>query len=129
MGTNSNQEGLQAALNKTLSDIKAWFHTNFLLLNFNKTDYLEFKTKNCIDTTLDIKYFNTTIANAIYTKFLGLVIDDTLTWDKHIDQLISRLNSACYAVTAVKAMLSRKALRMQYFSDVHSHILWHNFLG
>jgi len=37
------------------------------------------------------------------------MIDDTLTWDNRIDQLISRLNSACYAVSAIRAMLSRKA--------------------
>jgi len=80
--------------------------------------YLEFRSKNCIDTTLDINYFNKTIANVPYTKFLGLVIEDTVTWDNHIDQLISRLNSACYTVRAVKAMLSRKALRMLYFSYV-----------
>ena len=99
------------------------------MLNFNKTYYLEFKTKNCIDTTLDINYFNTTISNVTYTKFLVLVIDDSLTWDNHIDQLIFRLNYACYAITAVKAVLSRKALKMLYFSYVHSHILWHIFGG
>ena len=44
-----------------------------------------------------------------YTKFLGLLIDDTLTWDNHIDQLISRLNSACYSIRAIKSALSRKA--------------------
>ena len=75
------------------------------MLNFNKTYYLEFKNKNCTGTTLDSNYFNTTIANDTYTKFLGLVIDDTLTLDTHIDQLNSRLNSACYAITAVKAKL------------------------
>ena len=84
--------------------------------------YLEFRTKICIDTMLDIDCFNTTIANVPYTKFLGLVVDDTLTWDNYIDQLISRLNSACYAIRAVKAMLSRKALRMLYFSYAHSII-------
>jgi hypothetical protein len=45
-----------------------------------------------------------------YTKFLGLVIGDT--WDNHIDQLIDGLNSACYAIRTVKAMMSRKALGM-----------------
>jgi len=48
---------------------------------------------------------------------LGLVTGDTLTWNKHIDQLISRLNSA--------ALLSRKALRILYIyiysSYVHSN--------
>ena len=51
---------------------------------------------------------NKTIANVPYTKFLGLVVEDTLTWDNHIDQLISRLNSARYTITAVTAMLTRK---------------------
>ena len=120
--SNSNQIGLQTALNKTLSDIISWFKANFLSLKFNKMYYLEFRTKNCIDTTLDINYFNNTTANVTYTKFLGLVTDDTLTWDNHIDQLISRSNSACYLITAVKAIMSRSALRMLYFSYVHSVI-------
>jgi len=41
-----------------------------------------------------------------------------ITWD-NIDQLISRFNSACNAIAAIKAVLSRKALRMLYFSYVY----------
>jgi hypothetical protein len=66
---------------------------------------------------------NKTIANLPYTKFLGLVVDDTLTWNNHIDQLIFRLNSACYAIRAVNVVLSRKAFRMLYFSYIHFVIL------
>jgi len=75
---------------------------NFLSFNFNKTYYLEFKTKNCIDITLDFNYLNKTLANVSYTKFLGLVTDETVTRDNRIDHLISRLNSVCYAIRAVK---------------------------
>ena len=81
---NSNQGGLQTALNKTISDIISWFKVNFLLPNFDETYYLEFRTANCIDSTLDTKYFNKSLANVPYTKFLGLLIDDTLSWDNHI---------------------------------------------
>ena len=42
--TNSNQGGLQTALNKTIYDIISWLKVNFLLLNLNKTYYLEFRT-------------------------------------------------------------------------------------
>jgi hypothetical protein len=80
--------------------------------------YLEFTIKNYIDGTLDINYFNQSIANMICTKLLRLVIDDTITWDNHTDQLISRLN----AVRAVQAMLPGKVLKMLYFSYVHSVI-------
>jgi hypothetical protein len=46
--TSPNQERLQTALNKILSDINSWFKANFLYLNFNKTYYLKFRTKNYI---------------------------------------------------------------------------------
>jgi len=85
-----------------------------------KMYYLQFRTKNCTDITLDINYFNKSIATCTYTMFLDWVTYDTLTRDNHVDHLISRLNSTCYAITAVIAMLSRKALRMLYFSYVHS---------
>ena len=75
---NYNQGGLKTALNNTIYDIMSWFKVNFVLLNFNKRHYLEFRTKTCIDTMLDIKYFNKYIANVPYTKFLVLLIDDTL---------------------------------------------------
>ena len=69
--TSHNQERLQRALNKTLSDINSRFKANFLSLNFNKTYYSQFQTKNYIDNTSDINYLNKNIANSSYTKFLG----------------------------------------------------------
>jgi hypothetical protein len=39
------------------------------------------------------------------------------------------MNSACYAVRAVSAMWSRKALRMLYFSYIHSFISYRIILG
>jgi hypothetical protein len=74
------------------------------------------------DAIFKLSYFNETIATVPYTNFLCLVTDDTLNWDNHTDHLISRLNSACYAVGAVKAKLARKAFRMLYFPYAHSVI-------
>jgi len=62
------------------------------------------------------------MANVTYTNFLGLAMEDTLTWHNHTDQLITRLKSACSALRAVRAMSSRKTLRMIYFSYVQSII-------
>jgi len=83
--TSPNQERLQTALDKTLSDINLWFKANFLSLNFNKTYYLKFRTINYIHNTLDINCLNKNIANRPYIKFLGLMVDDNLTWNNHID--------------------------------------------
>ena len=116
----SPNQGLQIALTKISSDINSLFTANFLSLNLDKTYNLQFRTKRYIDNILDIKYLNTPVANVPYTKFLGMVVDDTLSWNNHIDQLISRLNSACCAIRPGNAILSKKVLRMLYFSYVHS---------
>jgi len=42
------------------------------------------------------------MANIQCTELMGLVIDETQTWDNHIDQKISRVNSVCCATTAVE---------------------------
>ena len=50
--------GLQTALNTPLADVISAFKVNVLSLVLNKTYYLKFRTKNCIDTMLDINIFN-----------------------------------------------------------------------
>ena len=73
---------------------------------------------------------NKIVANVPYTKFPSWVVDDTVTWDNHIDKLIFKLNSACYAIRAVKAVLSRKALRLLHFSYAYSIVSYSiNFGG
>jgi hypothetical protein len=57
-----------------------------------------------------------------------------LSWKSHIDWLMSKLSSACYAVRAVKPYMSQETLRMIYFSYVHpvmtyGIIFWGNSLN
>jgi hypothetical protein len=54
------------------------------------------------------------------SKFLGLIMDDALTWKHHIDYITGKLNAACFAVKTVKSLLSREALKILSFSYIHS---------
>ena len=51
-----------------------------------------------------------------------LILDSALSWKPHIDQLIPKLNSACYVIRFLKPIISMGNLRMVYFSTVHSII-------
>jgi len=51
-----------------------------------------------------------------------LTLDSTLSWKPHIDQRISKPNSACYVIRSLKSIISLENLRMIYFSSVHSII-------
>jgi hypothetical protein len=77
--TSSNQVELKAALYKTLSDINSWFKANLLSLNINKTYFIHFRTNNNIDNALEINYMNKTVSSVPSVKFLGLLVDDTLS--------------------------------------------------
>ena len=120
---------LKTVLYKTLSDINSWFKANLLSLNINKTCLLHFRSNCNIDNTLEINYMNTTITNIPSVKFLGLLVDDTLSWDRHINHIASKLSSASYAINqsinavrTITPLLSKNALKMLYFSYAHSVI-------
>jgi hypothetical protein len=65
-------------INQTFQDINTWFNVSLLTLNFNKTQYLEFRTKNYYNVNTQINYDEKSITTASEIKFLGLNIDDTL---------------------------------------------------
>jgi hypothetical protein len=81
----------------------------------NKTHFLQFLTKNIHESDLQILYDNKQISKIYNTRFLGLVIDDNLSWGFHIDEIIPKLNKACYIIRSVKPFISLEVLRMIYF--------------
>jgi hypothetical protein len=78
-----------------------WFTANKLVLNLDKTNIMKFITKNSPHFALCIAYRGKYIEETINTKFLGLQIDNHLTWKNHIDQMVPMLSEACYAVRSM----------------------------
>jgi hypothetical protein len=79
-----------------------------LSLNADKTHYVQFVTKTSSLIDLHVMYKNKEIVNTCNTKFLGLTLDNTFSWKNHIDTIVPKLSSACFAVRAVKPFLSKK---------------------
>ena len=36
------------------------------------------------------------------TKFLGLTVEDTLSWKQHIERVVNKMCTACYALRNIK---------------------------
>jgi hypothetical protein len=106
-------------MNKLFRDVIEWFKTNLLSLNLKKL----------ITYNLGIRMFGELMyvsvmitSNINYIsgiKFQRLIIDEMLSWKNLINQLMSMLNSACYAVRAVNAITSQKTSRKISFSCIH----------
>jgi hypothetical protein len=84
--------------NLVLTRMVKWFTANKLVLNLDKTIIMKFITKNSPHCALRIDYRGKNIEETINTKFLGLQIDNHLTWKNHFDQMVPKLSGACYAV-------------------------------
>ena len=56
----------------------------------------------------------------LHIKFLGLIIDSNLSWKKHIDDIIPKLNNACFAIRSVKPFMLLEVMKLIYFSYFHS---------
>jgi len=51
---------------------------------------------------------------------LGLIIDETLSWNQHVDQIATKLCSACYALRNLKHIVPQSTLRTIYYAYIHS---------
>jgi hypothetical protein len=123
--TSPNLENYEKQINKIFRDINYWFKLNHLVLNYNKTHYLQLNTKNSREHVLEINYQGNYVRSSPLTKFLGLIIGDFLSWKAHIDQMMSKLNTVCFVIRLLQALTLRKV----YFAYVHSVMSYGTILG
>ena len=103
-------------LNFELPKINAWLKSNQLSLNVNKTNFLFFtKSKEKIFPQIN----NCKIKQANCVKYLGVFLDDKLTWKKHIE---TKLLAASGAIYKLRKYIPQKPLMSVYYSLVYSHL-------
>jgi hypothetical protein len=89
------------------------------------------RQKNSQKIDLNITFAEKYITNTTNIKFLGLIIDENLSWKCQIEKALIKLSSACYVMKVVTTLMGDKTLRTIYFAYVHSLlsygiILWGN---
>jgi hypothetical protein len=118
--TNPDYNGYKLAMNNIFHEVRKWFKINLLSLNLKRTHYLQFKMINKDDLDMDIGLSHKQIFNSNCTKFLGLIIDNKLSWKNHIDYLTTKLSTTCFIMRVIKPLMSLNTLKMIYFSYIHS---------
>ena len=120
--SNSHLQTLYAQVNKEINNLFTWFCANKLSLNANKTKYILIrpKQKRCDLSTLNI-YINNMELNRIghdceekAAKFLGIFIDEYLTWQHHVSHVNSKVARSLFAIKQVKHFLHYPAVMAQW---------------
>jgi len=72
-----------------------------------------------MSVNLKIGFNDNLITNSSYTKFLGLTMDCTLSWN-NIDLLLKKFSIACQIIRNVKTYISAVALKIIFHAFFHS---------
>lgn len=105
--TADNNNELQENANETLANCHQWLVNNRLTLNTEKTHYLNF-SKDRSSTNISLHLENTQISQQRETKYLGIILQDDLKWEKHIQATIQKLNKQIPLYLAIRDILPIK---------------------
>ena len=115
-----------------VQQLENWCLNNDLFLNKKKTVLLQFSTKRTvIESSPLITIEGTSIHEQQDTKFLGLIVDNTLDWEKHISNVCQKVASGCYLVKRIMNLCNFETAKIVYFAYIQSRlqygiILWGN---
>ena len=122
-------DSLSEIVNDELSKISNWFKLNKLSLNVNKTNYILFKMKNKKYSMNDkIKIDHAELKEVTRTKFLGVIINHTLTWKDHIMLIKQKIAKNLGIISRVRYCLPRLVLLQLYHALIEPYLMYCNIV-
>ena len=92
-------------------------------LKVNRTHYIQFTARNNNPKSeIKIVYDKKQITSVPSIKFLGIFLDDIMSWKYHIEYISSKLSAICYIIRSLKPYTSINTLKMVYHSYFNSII-------
>ena len=119
-----NQNYLRYCVENELSIVQDWFNANRLTLNVGKSSYLLFQGNKQSSSHFQIVLNRIEIPQVRYAKFLGTWIEDRLSWEMHANKILTKIKCGLGMLRRSKNLLTRKAKRLLYFGQIHSHLCY-----
>ena len=107
-----------------MTELHSWFSANKLTLNTDKSSFTIFKTKQNVinDLPEHIEFLDFKIERTPYVKYLGVFIDENLTWDIHINEICTKLKSLFHIFYNIRDYLSIDNIKTIYYTLIYSRI-------
>ena len=110
-------------INHDLSQIAQWLTANRLSLNTNKTELIIFRPKNkSITKHLNFRINGQKLNEAKQTKYLGIHLDEHLTWNFQLKQIKTKLSRSSGLLAKLRYYVITDLLRTVYFAIFDSVI-------
>jgi hypothetical protein len=121
-----NLNTLTHTLNKELIQVSNWFKANKLSLNVKKTNYIHFTKKKHNTPATHITIDNTIIHPVDHTKFLGVIIDQNLSWKHHISKTTNQISKNIGILRKLRNTLPKHILFTLYNTLILPYISYSN---
>ena len=112
--------------NRLLKLLHQYMILNKLHINMSKCCYIHFKPKACTSQVtsaeLKLQIDDFTIKRTKQTKFLGVIIDEKLSWEPHIINLKHKLNYATATLNRMRDCIPEHLHRDIYYTLFESHL-------
>ena len=117
-------EVMEAIINHELKDIIRWLYANKLSLNIKKTKFMLFNIGNnkIPSNNITIKILNEKIEQVEYTKFLGVILDEKLTWRNHIQYIKGKIANNMGIITKARKIVNEETLLTLYYSFIYPYL-------
>ena len=123
--SDSNLITLETLVNKELSHLATWLTANKLSLNVKNTHYMVFSNKR-IPANIDLMIDNERIGETCKTKFLGVIIDNKLTWKDHINYISGKIARGIGVIIKARKYLNKDTLLCLYYSFIYPNLTYCN---
>lgn len=111
----SNLVAVSDTINVELSNVYSWLSSNRIMINAEKTKYMIFSYKRKINLS-PITIGCETISQTDHTRFLGVVLDEHLTFSYHIQNLSRKLARTVGLLYKLNRFIPREILIILYNS-------------
>ena len=133
--SHENIESQINIVNAELKEVSNWFRANKLSVNASKTNYMLLGTPHMtsvkVQQDLSIVLDNTLLDRVKHTKFLGVLIDENLTWKCHIDCVSKTLSRNIGIMNKLKHFIPDRILHTLYCTFIlpylnYGILIWGN---
>jgi hypothetical protein len=127
--SNRSCSSLMEIVNLELIHISKWFLANRLTLNVEKTNFINFKSHRKIKPiNLALVLEGNPICQVDSTKFLGVVLDQHLSWKKHINYISQKIAKNIGIISRISYLLPKSIRLNLYYSLILPYLSYCNLI-
>ena len=110
-------------MNQDLKNLSQWLKADKFSLNIKKTELIIFHPKNTkLDYSVKFKLKWRRLTPISTVKYLGILLDEHLSWTKQVNWVNSKLNQTIRILSKLRHITSLPVLKIVYHSLFGSHL-------